>query len=317
MKMNNSSFSIRNFTEGDEKIQASIFNQVMKEIEPDIAQLTSNDLKGIYAKTPIFKPEHVRFLMNSNGEVIGYGECRGHIGIKYLDYPLVLREYRSINTLNMLFEANYIFVKENFPEYRIASHSYLEKFTQVHDFFQTQKIAQIKESHKAIRFSIPVDDLNIENPGYNVEPFIENDIEKLVKFRYSNDNIVGEGVTEKSLSKGFNSGKYSPEKSFLIYQNENIIAWTSTTIHTPINEAYSRRAMKFPIGVPNGYIIKYDHEDRLGLEKAMCKSAFEFLRKNGVSEYQIWIMSTSSLIDICEKIGFKHTGEEERGYTFE
>ncbi len=43
--MNHSEFSIRDFSEGEEKNQAFIFNQAMGEVEPDIATLREEDIK--------------------------------------------------------------------------------------------------------------------------------------------------------------------------------------------------------------------------------------------------------------------------------
>ncbi len=107
--MNHQNYSIRDFKDGDEDSQVFIFNQVMKEIEPEIAILSTENIKTIHARVPIFTPEHIKFLIHSTGEICGYGECRGFVDTNYLDYPLILKEYRSDDTSNMLFEAIYTF----------------------------------------------------------------------------------------------------------------------------------------------------------------------------------------------------------------
>ena len=316
--MGHSEFSIRDFSVGDENNQAFIFNQVMREIEPEITLLKAEDIKTIHKNVPIFTPGHIKYLTHSNGEIIGYDECRGFVDTNYLDYPLILKEYRSEDNLNMLFEAIYTFARNKYSGMDIATHSYLEKYEQLHSYFQKQNIAKIKRTQTAIQFAIPVNHLNFKTPGYNLKPFTKDDIEKLVEFRHSNkNNIVGNGVSVESLSRGLKSGRYSPEKTYFVYQNKKLLGWTSVSIHTPINEAQSRRAAKHPIAVPGGYIRRLDHEDRLGLEKAMLKSAYNYLKKNNITEFRLFVVSTSEFIDLGEEIGFKPTGEREIGYIFE
>ncbi|MFX1517162.1 MAG: hypothetical protein ACFFC6_12740, partial [Promethearchaeota archaeon] len=194
--MNHQDFLIRDFTKGDEESQAFIFNKVMKEIEPEIASLTAENIKTIHARIPIFTPGHIKFLIHPMGNICGYGESRGYVDTNYLDYPLIIKEYRNDITSNMLFEAIYSFAKVKYPEIAIATHSYLEKYTQVHEFFKKQKIAKIKRIQTAIQYAIPVDSLNFETPNYILKPFTKDDIEKLIEFRYSNnDNIVGSGIS--------------------------------------------------------------------------------------------------------------------------
>lgn len=316
--MDHPEYLIRDFSEGDENHQAFIFNQVMREIEPEIATLKTEDIMTIHNNVPIFTPEHIKFLIHPNGEIIGYVECRGFVDTNYLDYPLILREYRSDETLNLLFKAIYTFTRNRYPRIETATHSYLEKYEQVHSYFQKQTIAKIKRTQTAVQYAIPVNLLNFETPGYALEPFTENDIKKLVEFRHSSkDNIVGSGVSIESLSRGFKSGRYSPEKAYFVYQNNQLLGWTSVSIHTPINEAQSRRATKQPIAVPGGYIRRLDHEDRLGLEKAMFKAAYNYLMKEGITEFRLFVISGSPFIALGRKIGFKPTGEKEIGYFFE
>ncbi|MFX1506256.1 MAG: hypothetical protein ACFFDC_09080 [Promethearchaeota archaeon] len=315
--MNNRGYSIKDFSDGDEESQAFIFNHVMKEIEPEIASLSGQDIKTIHARVPIFTPGHIKFLTHPTRKISGYGECRGYVDTNYLDYPLILKEHRSDETLNMLFEAIYTFSKENYPEIDIATHSYLQRYTEVHDYFQNQTIAKINRIQTAIQYTIPVDSINFETSDYDLKPFAKDDIEKLIDFRYSdNGNIIGNGLSVESLLRGFDSGRYSPEKSFFIYQNDNLLGWTSVSIHTPVNEAQSRRAIKHPIAVPGGFIRRLDHEDRLGLEKAMFKSAHDYLKKKGIIEFRLFVVSTSPYIDLCNKIGLKPTGEKEISYIF-
>ncbi|UCG01715.1 MAG: hypothetical protein JSW11_19150 [Candidatus Heimdallarchaeota archaeon] len=315
--MNHQDYSIRDFIDGDEESQAFIFNQVMKDIEPGISLLSAENIKTIQARVPIFSHGHIKFLICPNGKISGYGECRGYVDTNYLDYPLILKEHRSDETLNMLFEAIYAFSKSKYPGVAIATHSYLERYTQVHDFFQNQNIAKINRIQIAVQYTIPVESLNFETPDYDLKPFTKDDIEKLIEFRYSNNNnIIGDGISAKSLSRGFSSGRYSPEKTFFVYQNENLIGWTSVSIHTPINEAQSRRAIKHPIAVPGGYIRRLDHEDRLGLEKAMFKASYKYLKKKNITEYRVFVISTSPFIELCDEIGLKPTGEREISYIF-
>ncbi|MFX0126256.1 MAG: hypothetical protein ACFFAE_21730 [Candidatus Hodarchaeota archaeon] len=315
--MNHQDYLIRDFIDSDEESQAFIFNQVMKEIEPGIALLSSENIKTIQARVPIFTPGHIKFLIYPTGKIIGYGECRGYVDTNYLDYPLILKEHRSDETLNMLFEAIYTFSQAKYPGIDIATHSYLERYTQVHEFFQNQDIAKIDRIQTAIQYTIPVDSLNFETPEYDLKPFTKDDIERLIEIRYSNNNnIIGDGLSVESLSRGVNSGRYSPEKTFFVYQNENFVGWTSVSIHTPVIEAQSRRAIKHPIAVPGGYIRRLDHEDRLGLEKAMLKSAYDYLKKSNITEFRLFVVSTSPFIDLCDEIGLKPTGEREISYIF-
>ena len=316
--MNHQDYSIRDFIDGDEESQAFIFNQVMKEIEPTIALLSKENIKTIHARVPIFTPGHIKFLIHPTGKIRGYGECRGYVNTNYLDYPLILKEYRSNKTLDMLFEAIYTFSKSENPNINIATHSYLERYTQVHDYFKNQNIAKINRIQTAIQYAIPVDNMNFETSEYNLQSFTKDDIEKLIEFRYSdNNNIVGDGLSVESLLRGFSSGRYSPEKTFFIYQNENLLGWTSISIRTPVNEAQTRRAVQHPIAVPGGYIRRLDHKDRLGLEKAMFKSAYDYLKKKSITEFRVFVVEASPFIDLCDKIGLKPTGEREISYIFD
>ena len=316
--MNHQDFLIRDFIKGDEESQAFIFNQVMKEIEPEIASLTEENIKTIHARVPIFTPGHIKFLVHPIGNICGFCECRGFVDTNYLDYPLITKEYRNDITLSMLFEAIYSFVKIRYPGIAIATHSYLEKYMQVHEFFKTQKIAKIKRIQTAIQFAIPVDSLNFETPNYILKPFTKDDIEKLIEFRNSNNNnIVGSGISAESLIRGFNSGRYSPEKTSFVYDKDKLVGWTSVSIHSPVNEAQSRRAVKHPIAVPGGYIRKLDHEDRLSLEKAMFRSAYNYLKKKNITEFRVFVVETSPFIDLCDEIGLKPTGEREISYIFD
>ncbi|MFX1517055.1 MAG: hypothetical protein ACFFC6_12205, partial [Promethearchaeota archaeon] len=125
------------------------------------------------------------------------------------------------------------------------------------------------------------------------------------------------GISIESLTRGFNSGRYSPEKSFFVYEGEKLIGWTSVSIHSPVDEAQSRRAVKHPIAVPGGYIRRLDHENRLSLEKAMFRAAYNFLKKSNISEFRVFVIETSPFIDLCDKIGLKPTGEREISYIFD
>jgi hypothetical protein len=315
--MESLNYSIRNFTKGDEAILASLFNQTMKEISPDIISLKPEDFKQIYKNNPLFKPEHIKFLLTPSDEIIGYGECRDYGSTKYLDYPLILGDYRSPEFDNLLFGATYQYLITTYPNSTIATHSYLDKYEQVHAFFQEQKIIKIKRIQEAVQFLIPVEDLNFHIDKYKIKAFTEKDIETLVEFRYSEGDIDGNAVTDEILLKGFQSGKYSPENSFLIYYDDKLVAWISTTIYTPINEAYARRDLKISIGVINAFVTNYDHNDRLGLEKAALRASYEYLSKKGIPEYRVWVVKSSQYYDLCQKLGLSPSGEVERGYFFE
>jgi hypothetical protein len=308
---------LRDYQEGDEEIQAIIFNHVMMEMVPDSPPLTSETIKDRYAEHPEWTPKHVKVLVNPKDEIVGYAECQSRFGVYSLSYPLILKEYRSEESLHMLFRAIYEFAKNSEPKAIRATYVY--EFEKAHEFLKSQQIAKIIETRETNRFSIPVDKLDFDTPGYTLKPFTEDDIEALVAFRYSKDEIRG-GVrgaemTVENLAKSFERGDTSPENSALVYQRDKLVGWWNVRINPPSRD-YDR-SLTHPVGITNGYAMDMSHEDMIGLRKALFKAGFQFLKDNNVLEFRIWVLTASPFFNHFKELGFEFTGEGEFVYEFE
>ncbi|MHA2233065.1 MAG: hypothetical protein ACXAB4_11320 [Candidatus Hodarchaeales archaeon] len=304
---------LRNYREGDEKFQAEIYNEVMPDMNPKIRLLAPKEIKTRYKEDSEFIPEQVKILLNSKEEIVGYMKCRCRLGHYSLSHPLILKEYRSESTLNQLFKAIYDYIITNKPKTIRAT--YAHELKQAHEFIRNQKIAKIAEIRETQRISIPVANLEFKIPGYDLKPFTHDNIEKLVTFRYSKEEIRGSELSVERLTKAVENGEYSPENSSLVYQKDQLLGWWAVKINTPSTD-YDP-TLERPIGTLNGYVIDMSHGDMIGLRKALLTTGYRFLKKSSISEFRIWLITSSPFYDQCRDLGFEFTGEGEFVYEFE
>lgn len=312
-------YTIQNSHEGDEKAQATIFNKVMPEIDPIIPPTKPeeiriiNPLYGTPRSRYEFGPENTKFLEHSENGIVGYTECYGRLGSYNLHYPLILKKHRSEETLNFLFRANYDLARKK--EAKMIYSTYNDKYELVHAFLKNQKIAPIKSIHENRRLVIQTDQLNYRITGFEFKPFDRDKIEELINFRYSKEGIGGRDLSKEELASGFESGKYSPENSTLIYKNGRLVAWWSVRINSPPYD-YDK-SLKYPIGVLNELALDTNYENLPELRKAMFKAGYEFLKAQEISEFRVWTTCSGKFYKEFGEYGFQLTGEGEYEYNYE
>ncbi|MFX0016479.1 MAG: hypothetical protein ACFFB2_15765 [Promethearchaeota archaeon] len=317
--MLNATFSIRDYHEEDEKDQADIFNKVMIEIDPNILPTTPEEIRirnPIYGSLRIgyeYGSENTKFLEHSQKGIVGYAECYGRLGSYNLHYPLILRKYRSEETLNLLFKANYDLARSKNAN-RIHS-TYNSKYEEIHEFLRNQKTAPIKSINENRRLVIQTDRLNYQLTGFKFVSFTPNKIGELIDFRYSKEGIVGRDLSKEELYLGFESGKYSPENSTLVYKNDTLLAWWSVGINNPPYD-YDK-LLKYSIGVLNELAIDTNYENLTELRKATFKAGYKFLKTKEIPEFRIWASCEGQFYKESEKYGFSPTGEGEFEYIYE
>lgn len=311
-------YTIQGSIEGSEKAQAEIFNKVMPEIDPIIPQTNPEEIRVI---NPIYgtprsrhdiNSQNTKFLAHSENRIVGYVECHNRLGSYNLHYPLILKEHRSKQTLNMLFRASYSLAKTNEAK-RIYS-VYNNKYDPIHFYLRNQKIAPIKSIQENKRLFILTDQLKYQITGFDFKPFKRDKIQELINFRYSKEGIGGRDLSEEELTSGFESGKYSPENSTLIYKNGKLVAWWSVRINSPPHD-YDK-SLKYPIGVLNELMIDTNYENLPELRKAMFKAGYEFLKAQKISEFRVWTSSSGEFYKEFGRYGFQLTGEGEYEYTY-
>lgn len=308
--MKNQELSVRSFQEGDEEFQAIIYNKVMREIDPQIPEITPEEMKKHYEEDPEFVPEGLKILVNSKNQVVGYAKCSSRLGSYSLQFPLILEEYRSEKTLSTLLEFMYLFARNKVPK-SIRS-TYLKKYEQIHDFFRNQKVININNIVVTQRLKLSVDKLNFELPGYKFEAFTPKDFDKLLSFRYSRESIIGRELSPEILKRYLKNKNYS---SSFIYQKGDLLGWGCVRINYPPND-YDK-SLRYPIGVLSDFCYDSSHNDLLSLRKALFKSGFTFLHNNKISEFRVWTNDSSSIFEQRDKYGFELTGESELIYEFE
>ncbi|MHA2363598.1 MAG: hypothetical protein ACXAC7_06545 [Candidatus Hodarchaeales archaeon] len=304
--------SIRNYENGDETAQAKIFNTVIVEMDPETPLIESSKVKKRH-EAPEFKPEQVKYLLNSDKEIVGYVECRIFNRLHNLFFPLILKDYRSEETLNMLFREIYDFAKNNDPT-AIEAH-YSHNLDQAHDFFKNQPIVKVTETREVNSYSIPIEKLGvIKIPDYELKPFTPNEIETLIEFQ-KNEKVLGGNDTVDALKENFKNGNYSQEQSFLVYRKDKLLAFHSVRIY-PGPEDENPRNID-PYGSLNGYSIDSEHEDGVNLRKAMISSCYKHLKKNNIGKFQVPCGKTSAALPVLKDMGFELTGEGQFHYVFE
>ncbi len=312
-------YTISNSKKGDEEIQATIFNTVMREIDPNIPLMTPAEIK---IRNPIYgslrdgyeyNAENLKFLVHVEKGVVGYAESAARLGSYHLHYPLILKEHRFEDTLHLLFVAHYELAKSKKAK-RIRA-IYNKTYDEIHSFLRNQQVVPIKEIQETARLAISVEELDYPLSGYEFIPFTQEKIRELVEFRYSTKKIAGRDVSEVELQAGFESGKYSPENSTLIYHNGQLQAWWCVKINFPPHD-YNKQ-LNHSIGVPNELIINLGVENLTDLRKAQFKAGYEYLRKKGVKEFRVWTPVTSAFYQEYDQYGFHLTGEGEYVYLFE
>ena len=95
---------IRNYEKGDEEAQAEIFNTVIVEMIPEPELIKAKKVQKRHEDSN-FNPKQVQYLVNEDQKIVGYTECRINGGFHGIFYPMILKEYRSKETLDQLFKS--------------------------------------------------------------------------------------------------------------------------------------------------------------------------------------------------------------------
>lgn len=314
-------YSIRNFRIGDEHIMTRIFNQVIVEFDTEFPKFSPEQIKlhqpfyGSSRNLDEYVPEDIIFLLNSDNKEIGYVESSNRFERFTVHYPIIVKEYRSIKTLNLLFMALYDSILERNPKSIRAV--YNKKYPEIHNFFRTQIHESIRSHitiHETERFGIPVENIRNTDANFEGQPFKRDKIKILLKFCNSSNTISGTQVSVESINQGFDNGKYTQENSFLITQGKKIFGWVCGGINfSPFD--YDK-TLKQPIGVLRG-IITDASTDVISLRKAMFYSLKEFFLKNHIDEFRIWAVVNEdpySFYNTHKEYGFTTTGESEYIY---
>ncbi|MFX0126257.1 MAG: hypothetical protein ACFFAE_21735 [Candidatus Hodarchaeota archaeon] len=317
--MSNEKYTIRDYEEGDEKVQVSIFNYVMSRIDPNMPLTTPEEIRirnPIYGSLRMgyeYESENIKFLIHSEDGIVGYAECYSRLGSYNLHYPLILKKHCREGTLNLLFKTNYDLAKSKNAK-RIHS-TYNNEYKEIHSYIKNQQIVPIKSISENKRLVILTDELNYNVTDFNFIPFNQDKIDDLLDFRYSKEEIVGRDLSREELISGFESGKYSPENSTLIFKNDRLVAWWSVRINSPPYD-YDK-TLTHPIGVLNELVIDFGYENLPELRKAMFKAGYKFLKSKEIPEFRLWASCSGQFFKEYANYGFRLTGEGEYEYTYE
>jgi hypothetical protein len=316
-------YTFRNFNKGDQKIMSDIFNQVIIEFDTEFPKFTPEQIKnhqpfyGAIRNLDEYGPEDIKFLLNSKNKEVGYIESSNRFDRYTIHYPVILKKYRSANTLNLLFKALYDNILKRDPKSIRAVYS--KKYRDIHDFFRNKVHESIREDikiHETERFQIPVKRINSQVEDFEIIPFTKNHIKTLVEFYDSSDSVVGTQVSIQSLDQGFNDGKYTEENSFLFLKNRKLLGWVHAGINGPPYD-YDK-SLKRPIGVLKGMILD-GSTDLKSLRITMFYILRDFFLKNNIEEFRIWALVTNdpnSFYQTNKDYGFKPTKESEFTYNF-
>jgi hypothetical protein len=317
-------YSIRNFRGGDEKIMSEIFNQVITEFDTDFHKFSAEQIKhyqpfyGSHRNLNDYQSQDIKFLLNTNNTEKGYVEASNRFGRFVIHYPIVLRQNRSKKTLNMLFKSLVETILKRDPKSIRAI--YNQKYKEIHNFFTTQinpSILKINKIHETKRLGIFVKDIDCSIDDFEIQPFTRYNIDTLVKFRNSSDEVLGTEVSVESLNQGFEDGKHTDENTFLIYNEDKLSGWVCAGINKPPFD-YDK-SLRQPIGVLRGIILDSSVVLK-SLRKALFCSVREFYHNKGIEEFRIWTKINNDPYSFCntyKDYGFKPTQEFEYEYDFE
>ncbi|MHA2295507.1 MAG: hypothetical protein ACXAEU_16965 [Candidatus Hodarchaeales archaeon] len=290
---------LRSYEKGDEKAQADIFNKVIVEMDPETVLIKPEKVRKRHQE-PNFNPEQVKYLVNQDGKIVGYTECRVSDGFHGIFYPLILKEYRSKETLDQLFSAIYDFAKNNNPQ-TIESH-YVYNLNYAHEYFKKQSIAKIVETREVKDMSIDIDEISTDVPGYEVKPLTREDFPSLIAFRQSKKSIVGDELTVEILKDRFEKGEMSPENSFLIYKDGKLVGYVRVDKYSPADNGEEDTSV---YGTLNGMILDMEFSDGINLRKAMLKAAQGYYKKHDAKKLRSGILASSPSVEIYKQIGFE------------
>ncbi len=310
---------IRDHKPDDVNAQAKLVNNVLSEMDPDFPPYTPEKIQQEYDDyDPKFVPEQVKYLIKPDGEIVGYVECTISSENYYLDYPLIIKEFRSEKTINMLFKAIYDFVKKNNPK-EIQAVYPTNFLDEAHEYFRKQTITNIKEIQEVKQISIPVEKLDYDIPGYELKPFTIDDVETLVNYRHSKESIAGMDVTTDRLKESIESGDFTPENSALIYKGEDLLGFCSINIREPPYDPFSmNRNLQSSYGSINGLAVDIAHSDMQRLRKAYLKVGHSYLKKKGIDAFiTAFSVTDERKTSHFQELGFDLTGEGEFIYIFD
>jgi hypothetical protein len=296
------SLNIRDYEKGDESSHSEIFNKVIGEMVPNPVPITPEKVRKRHEE-PDFNPKQVKYLLNSKNEIVGYTECRIHSGFHGIFYPMILKEYRSKDTLNQLFKAIFDFAKEDCKKNpgTIESH-YAFDFAPAHEYFKSQSIAKIKDINEVHEMRLSVKELGYDIPiDYEIKPLTQDDFQTLLEYRKSKETIVGEDVTLERLEENFKSGEMTPEDSFLIYYQGELSGYIHHGKSSPADSGQEDTAV---YGELRGMILDTEFTDGLNLRKTMLRSGKDYFDKHKAVEIVAHIDPTNPILKFYQKIGF-------------
>ncbi|MHA2226439.1 MAG: hypothetical protein ACXAC8_14615 [Candidatus Hodarchaeales archaeon] len=304
--------TIRNYEKGDENTQAEIFNTVIVEMIPEPELITAEKVQKRH-EDPNFNPKQVQYLVNQDQKIVGYTECRIHGGFHGIFYPVILKEYRSKETLDRLFKAIYEFAKEDCKKNPgvIESH-YANDFKKAHEYFKNQKIAKVVEIRDAREMRLPINEINYEiSSDFDIKPLTKDDFSTLVKYRKSKESIVGEELTVENLTERFDNGVMSSEDSFLVYWKGDLKGYIHVGKHSPTDRGQEDTTV---YGSFEGMILDLEFPDGFSLRKAMIKGTKDYLDKSNAKEVITSIELTNPAIEFYKKLGFNISEDQGAKY---
>ncbi len=155
----------------DEEAQAEIFNTVIVEMIPEPELIKAEKVRKRH-EDPNFNPKQVQYLVKEDQKIVGYTECRINSGFHGIFYPMILKEYRSKETLDQLFKIIYEFAKEDCKQNpgTIESH-YSYDFKKAHKYFKSQNIAKVVDTRDAREMRLPTNEMDYDlSSDYESKP---------------------------------------------------------------------------------------------------------------------------------------------------
>lgn len=302
------SLTIRSYEKGDEEAQAEIFNTVIVEMIPEPELITAEKVRKRHEE-PNFNPKQVQYLVNQDQQIVGYTECRIHGGFHGIFYPMILKEYRSKETLDRLFKAIYEFAKEdcNKNPGTIESH-YTYDFKKAHEYFESQTIAKVVEVQDAREMRLPINEINFEiSSDFEIKPLTKDDFSTLVTYRKSKESIVGEEITVENLTERFDNGEMSSEDSFLVYWKGDLKGYIHVGTYSPADRGQKDTTVYGNFG---GMIVDREFPDGVSLRKAMIQGAKDYFTKQKAKEMVGSIVLNNPAFEFYKKIGFNISEEQ-------
>ncbi|MFX0052295.1 MAG: GNAT family N-acetyltransferase [Candidatus Hodarchaeota archaeon] len=306
------SITIRSYEKGDEEAQAEIFNTVIVEMIPEPELITAEKVRKRH-EDPKFNPKQVLYLINQDQKIVGYTECRISGGFHGIFYPMILKEYRSKETLDRLFKAIYEFAKEDCKKNpgTIESH-YAFDFKKAHEYFKSQTIAKVKEIQEAREIRLPINEINYEiSSEYEIKPLTRNDFSTLVEYRKSKESIVGDEVTVENLTERFDNGEMSSEDSFLVYWKGDLAGYLHVETNSPADRGQKDTTV---YGNFAGMIVDREFPDGVSLRKAMIQGAKDYFTKQNAKEMIGSIELNNPALEFYKKLGFSISEDQGAKY---